>query len=251
MTDKVITKLYGRTFTIKLNHAENRNALTEDMYDALIQALEEADEKPGIRCVIITAEGDWFTSGNDIADMADKKSGKKLPGIQFLEALRDLRTPVIVAVNGNAAGVGLTMLLLADLAFASEKATFSAPFAQVGLVPTGGSSMLLPLFVGNAWATDILLGGRVLTAAEALDIGLVSRVTDNAALSSVAEEVAARICSFAPTAIKKTKRLLRTNRSLIAVRMNQETKMFTEQLSSVEFKEAVKAEKDDRLPMYG
>ena len=241
MTDLVKTGVANRVMTITFNRPAQLNALSHEMYAAVADALAEADNNTQIRAVVITGAGEAFTAGNDLEDFAKPFPQGKAPVTRFLENIRDAQKPVIAAVNGPSVGVGLTMLLHCDLAFASETATLSAPFAHVGLVPEAGSSMLLPLALGNAWANDILLAGRVLSAQEALQAGLVSRVFAADALLAETTIVAEEIATLAPNAVRKSKSLIRANREQIAQRMQEEAVLFGEQLQSVEFGESVKA----------
>ena len=250
MTDHVRVERIERVLAITLDRPAAKNALTHDMYTAVADGLADADGSAQIRCVVITGEGDAFTAGNDLGDFAKPMPAGTPPVVRFLETLRDIDTPVIAAVNGVAVGVGLTLLLHCDLAFASENATFSAPFARVGLVPEAGSSMLLPRALGNAWANDILLAGRTLTSTDALVAGLVSRVVPLEDLRDLAIRVANQIASFAPNAVRESKRLIRADRNLIVECMGRESEVFWGQLGSKEFSESALAMKEQRAPVF-
>jgi enoyl-CoA hydratase/carnithine racemase len=250
MTDLVDVRREGRVMRITLNRPDRKNALTHAMYAAIADALEEAGRDDGVRCVVVTGRGDAFTSGNDIADFAGGMPEGTPPVVRFLAALRDLDTPVLVGVNGAAVGVGVTMLLHADLAYAADTATFRAPFAQLGLTPEAASSHLLPLSIGMAWANDMLIAGRVLTAAEALQAGLVSRVVPAAELPGLIDQVATDIADQAPTATRLTKQLIRWRREETAERMAAEATWFAAQLASAEFREAAMAFMQRRKPSF-
>lgn len=250
MGNHVRVEVDARVMTITLDRPDVKNALTHDMYCAIADALIEADDSGEIRCVVITGVGDAFTAGNDLREFAQGMPEGEPPVMRFLEALRDMDTPVIAAVNGVAVGVGLTMLLHCDLAFASENATFSAPFPRVGLVPEAGSSMLLPRALGTAWANDIILAGRTLTATDALVAGLVSRVVPAEELPDLAHEVAGRIASFAPNAMRESKRLVRSDRDRVIEQMNRENEVFLPRLKSAEFAEVAAAFKEKRAPEF-
>jgi enoyl-CoA hydratase/carnithine racemase len=250
MSDHVRVEVDARVMTITLDRPDVKNALTHDMYAVIANALTEAHESGDIRCVVITGVGDAFTAGNDLREFAQGMPEGEPPVMRFLAALRDIDTPVIAAVNGIAVGVGLTMLLHCDLAFASENATFSAPFPRVGLVPEAGSSMLLPRALGTAWANDIVLAGRTLTANDALVAGLVSRVVPLDELSDAANEVAGRIASFAPGAVRESKRLMRSDREAVTEQMALETEVFLPRLKSAEFAEVAAAFREKRAPEF-
>ncbi|WP_300380422.1 enoyl-CoA hydratase-related protein [Henriciella sp.] len=252
MPNHIKTDLTDYVLTLTINRPERKNALTQEMYGLMADAIEGANDDRSIRAIVITGEGDLFTAGNDLGDFAsddERKTGKP-PVTRFLEAIMNAETPLIAAVNGPAIGVGLTMLLHCDIAYAADTADFRAPFTQLGLVPEAASSLLLPQTVGNSMANEILLAGRIVTAPEALACGLVSRVLAKAGLLSAAQETAARIAASAPAAIMKSKQLIRGNREAVAARMAAEGKVFAEQLKSPEFAEAAAAFAEKRKPVF-
>lgn len=250
MTEYVLSSVDDRVLTLTLNRAERKNALTHAMYAAMAEGLERANGDAAIRAVVITGSGDSFTAGNDLADFAAGMPAGELPVTRFLRALRDCEKPVIAGVNGTAVGVGLTMLLHCDLAFAADTATLRAPFAQLGLVPEAGSSLLLPSAVGMAWANDILLAGRVLTAAEALSIGLVSRIVPAGELPDLLATTARSVAALAPSAVRGTKLLVRRNRPAVIEQMDAEGELFAAQLRSADFQEAARAFMERRAPVF-
>lgn len=143
-----------RVVTITIVRADKKNAITQAMYGAMADALNDYGNDNATRALIITGQGDIFTAGNDLQDFSLGGDEKIPPVVSFLTAIRDCPKPVIACVNGAAIGVGLTMLLHCDLVYAGENATFSAPFAKLALVPEAGSSMLLPAAVGMAVCND-------------------------------------------------------------------------------------------------
>ncbi len=212
------------------------------MYASLAEALESFDRDERILAVTI-AGGDDFTAGNDLQDfIAASLAGVQFsdfPVLRFLDRLRDLRKPIVAAVRGNAVGIGTTMLLHCDAVVAGTSARFRLPFLQLGIVPEAGSSLLLPLTIGRARASALLLTGEVVDAAEALAIGLVNRVTDDEAVEPTAEGIAARIASCAPEAVRETKRLMRAPwAEALKSQMNDEAAAFTRRLASAEFRDA-------------
>lgn len=250
MTELVKVDRDGRVLTIAMNRPDKKNALTHDMYAAMADGLQRAHDDAQIRCVIITGAGDSFTSGNDLSDFAAGLPEGKPPVVRFLENIVACDKPIMAAVNGPAVGVGLTMLLHSDLVYASDTATFRSPFPHIGVVPEAGSSLLLPMTVGMAWANDIFLAGRVLSAAEALSAGLVSRVLPASSLLAECKTIAANIAAQAPTAMLQTKRLIRSNREAVFERMQKEGAIFNAQLKSPEFMVAAAAYMQKRLPEF-
>lgn len=250
MTSFVKTDRDGRVLTITMNRPDKKNALTHAMYASIADALKLAQDDPQIRCVILTGAGDSFTAGNDLGDFAAGLLDEAPPVVRFLDNIIACDKPVMAAVNGPAVGVGLTMLLHCDLAYASDAATFRSPFPFLGVVPEAGSSLLLPLSLGNAWANDIFIAGRVLTAAEAHNAGLVSRIFPAASLIDECRKIAATVAAQAPNAMLHTKRLIRMNRDAVRERMAKESKLFDAQLKSPEFMVSAAAYMQRRLPEF-
>lgn len=251
MTDHVTITTQNRVTTVTMARPDKRNAISQAMYAKMAQALRDYGESDDARALVITGEGEYFTAGNDLKDFATgSDSDGPAPVVQFLEAISSCPKPVIGAVNGPAIGVGLTMLLHCDLAFASDTATMSAPFVGLGLVPEAASSLLLPQAVGVAVANDIFMTGRALTASEALNFGLISRVFAPEQFADQVHAIAAQVANSAPTALKQTKALVLHQRDLIASQMATEGKIFRDQLASPDFAESVAAKMQGRAPVF-
>lgn len=250
MSEHVKSELSGRVLTITMSRPDKKNALTHDMYAAMADALARAQDDAQIRCVIITGDGEFFTSGNDIGDFAAGLPEGTPPVVRFLENIVNCDKPIMAAVNGPAIGVGLTMLLHCDLVYASDAATFRSPFPYVGVVPEAASSLLLPMTVGNAWANDVFIAGRVLSADEALSAGLISRLFPAASLMTECAAIAEAVAAQAPNAMLQTKRLVRSNRDVVFERMQKEGAIFNEQLKSPEFMVAAMAYMQKKQPVF-
>ncbi|MEM1182425.1 MAG: enoyl-CoA hydratase-related protein [Acidobacteriota bacterium] len=250
MSDFIISERQGRVLVMTINRPDRLNALNHGMYAALAEGLGELASDDSLRAAVITGRGEYFTAGNDLEDFSAGMPEGKPPVMRFLEALLMAPKPVFAAVNGPAIGVGLTMLLHCDLAYASQSATLRAPFPQVGVVPEAGSSLLLPQAVGMAMANDILIAGRTLNAEEALNAGLVSRVFTDDELLPKTLKVAAQVAGQAPNATRKSKALIRSSRDAVAARMKLEGKDFFAQLQSAEFRESVAAIREKRPPQF-
>lgn len=251
MTDNIAIATKDRVTTLEFARPEKRNAISQPMYAAMAQALRDYGDDNEARAFVITGQGEYFTSGNDLKDFATgSPTGEKPPVALFLEEISKCPKPVIGAVNGPAIGVGLTMLLHCDLVFAAESATMSAPFVGLGLVPEAASSLLLPQAVGAAVANDIFMTGRALTAGEALQFGLVSRVFKATEFASAVREIALQIANSAPTALKRSKALVRHQKEKIVSQMQTEGELFAEQLASPDFAESVAAKMQGRAPAF-
>lgn len=251
MSEHILVEHTGRVTTLTIARPQKKNALTQAMYGAMADAIVAYGADPQQRALLITGTGDMFTAGNDLKDFATERDGAEAPPVyRFLEAIQGCPKPIVAAVNGAAIGVGLTMLLHCDLVYASEAASFSAPFVSLGLVPEAASSKLLPEAVGRAVANDLFYTGRRLSADEALGFGLVARVFPAAELMPAVTALAAQVAAAAPTAARRTKALVRYQRDEVSQRMAAEATLFQEQLLSPEFPESVAAIKQKRFPEF-
>jgi enoyl-CoA hydratase len=204
---------------VTLNRPERFNALTFVMFDELTALCRDLEGDESVRVVILTGAGRGFCGGLDL-DAAGQLPQMPVP--QFLRgqekwagvslALRRLTTPVIAAVNGAAAGAGLSIALACDLRIASTAAKFNAAFIRIGLTAGDlGSSWLLPRIVGLGIANELLLTGRFVDAHEAGRIGLVNRVVDPGQLLAAALEMAHLIMANSPFAVRVTKQVVQAN----------------------------------------
>ncbi len=208
---EVETRRDGAVLTITLNRPDVLNALNAAAHAALRDALERARETD-VRAVVLTGAGRGFCVGQDlqefshgVRDVADRLRGQFN---RHVLAIRALEKPVIAAVNGPAAGAGLSLALACDVRIAAEDATFVPAFVGIGLVPDTGGTWLARRLLGAARAFEWLTTGRHLTAAEALEWGLVSEVVSTAELAARATEVADLFAAMPTRAVWETKRLL-------------------------------------------
>ena len=252
MSEYIVIENEGRITTLTIVRSDKKNAITQGMYAAMADAITAYGDDDGTRAFVITGTGDMFTAGNDLQDFSTgaEDDGEIPPVGRFLNAIRDCPKPLIAAVNGQAIGVGLTMLLHCDLVYAGESAVFSAPFVRLGLVPEAASSMLLPASVGMAVANDVLLAGRKLDAEEAHRYGLIARIFPDAELMASVQEIAAGVATAAPTALRRSKALIRNQRERVAEHMAAEGRIFVEQLQSPDFAESIAAMMQKRAPVY-
>lgn len=226
---------------ITLARPARKNALDVAMYEALVAALLGVDEDDTVRAVILRGEGPAFCAGNDLHDfLANPPNGPSSPVMRFLAVLVHLRTPLIAAVRGPAIGIGTTVLLHCDLAFAAPDARFQLPFARLGLVPEAGSSHLLPRLIGHQRAFARLVLGAPFGAEEALADGLISGIASDP--EAAAREAAAQVAALPPEAVRASKALLRTSPDLaLADAVAAEGQVFIERLASPELQQAVAA----------
>jgi enoyl-CoA hydratase/carnithine racemase len=242
MTEHVLVEKSAQLLVLTLNRLEKKNALTRAMYATLAAQINGANEDPDIRCVLLQANGDMFTAGNDLGDFAaiNSTAAHAPEDNPFLPALAGATKPLVAAVNGRAVGIGFTMLLHCDLVFVSEDAALTAPFVNLALVPEAASSLLLPLRIGHVRAFEIFVLGEPVNAHKAVEWGIANRAVPAAQLRNVARAAALSIAARAPSSVSATKRLLREEAALHE-RMNAEREYFVRQLKSPEFKEAFTA----------
>src|SRR5215218_1952746 len=208
---EVLTSLDGGVLTITLNRPDVLNAFNGAMHKALGAALKDARD-PEVRAVVVTGAGRGFCVGQDLSefqqldgDIADRLRQGYHPTIH---AVRELEKPVIAAINGPAAGAGLSFASACDIRIAADTATFIPAFINIGLVPDSGGTYFLHRLLGYARAFEWLSSGRRLSAAEAHAWGLVSEVVEAERLPARAAEVAHELAAMPTRAIAMTKRLL-------------------------------------------
>lgn len=197
--------------TVTLARPESLNALNAAMRRELLAALKAAGRDEAIRAVVITGEGRGFCSGADLRGGSAEREFRRVLTDEYnplITALRDLPKPVIAAVNGVAAGAGVSLALACDLVYASDEARFIQAFVRIGLVPDSGSTRTLVRALGRHRAAALIFSGEPLGAAEAQAVGLVNGVVPAAELASVAHAAAASLAAAPTRAIGLAKRAI-------------------------------------------
>jgi enoyl-CoA hydratase/carnithine racemase len=227
---------------LRLNRPQKKNALSSAMYESLAAALTEAGGDESVRVVLLAANGDAFSSGNDVGDFmrgAFSADGGAPSGAKFLRALATFDKPIVAAVGGVAVGIGTTMLLHCDFVLASKAARFRTPFVDLGLVPEAASSLLLPQRIGHAAAREMMLFGTFVEAARAYELGLVNEVVEPADLDRVARMRCRTLAEKPAHALRATKALLRGDTSVVLARIDEELHAFGAALASPEAQAAL------------
>ncbi|WP_323846928.1 enoyl-CoA hydratase [Microbulbifer magnicolonia] len=240
---EIQARVSDRVLEITINRPERKNALTMAMYSAMAELLDNAAKDAAIRVAIIAGAEGVFTSGNDLMDfLGGSASGADSPVWQFMAALYNFPKPVVAAVNGPAVGIGTTMLLHCDMAFAGRDAMFQMPFVNLGLCPEYASSFFLPRLAGHAKASELLLLGKKFGAEEAVELGICNAAVAAEEALVRARETAAELATKAPEAVRLTKQLLRQGIQQRGLEcMREEGSHFQQRLSSAEFREAATA----------
>jgi enoyl-CoA hydratase/carnithine racemase len=240
-----------RIMDITFNRPAKKNAISDEMYLALIAGLRQAQADDGVHVVLLHAEGDCFCAGNDLHAFRNRKAGEDpSPGRLFLETLAALEKPVVAAVNGPAVGIGTTLLLHCDLVYAGMGATFKTPFVSLGLCPEGASSILLPQIIGYPRAAEMLLLGEPISAHMAWEFGLVNNVFRDEDLLPEVLAQARKLAQQPPASVRLTKRLLKAGRmQTVQETIATESRHFAAMLGSAEFAEAFAAFFDRQPPV--
>ena len=251
----VLLEKRGGVLTLTINRPEKKNALTRAMYAALGQAIDGAANDPQVRCVLIQANGETFTAGNDLADFMAVNSGDgdagRAEANPLLAALARATVPLVAAVQGRAVGVGTTMLLHCDLVFVAEDALLTTPFVNLALVPEAASSLLLPARIGHARAFAMFVLGEAVDGVTAAAWGIANVAVPAVELRARARAAAEAIAARPPSAVAITKALMREAAEVLTARMAQEGVHFTAQLKSPEAAEAFAAFAQKRAPDFG
>ncbi len=197
--------------TLTLNRPDALNALNATLRGELLAALKDFARDDAVRCVVLTGAGRAFCAGADLRGGIGEREFRRVLTTQYnplIRALRDLPKPVVAAVNGVAAGAGMSLALAADLLVAAEEARFVPAFGRIGLVPDSGLTRTLVRTLGRHRAFAVLVAGEPLGAAEAREAGLVMRVVPGSELAGSAAEVARELAAGPTRAIGLTKRLV-------------------------------------------
>jgi 2-(1,2-epoxy-1,2-dihydrophenyl)acetyl-CoA isomerase len=216
--EQIAVERDGAVTRITLNRPDKLNALTQVMSDELVDAFSRLREDPEVRAVILTGAGRGFCAGQDLTEFEAAYRAGTRPDIEahlersyhrLIPLIVTTPKPVIAAVNGVAAGAGVSLAAACDIRIAAEEARFTQAFVKIGLIPDSGGTWLLPRIIGYARALELSITGEVIDAATALDIGLVNRVVAGDALGKEVGGLAARLAGMPTAAIGETKSLLR------------------------------------------
>lgn len=250
----VLREREGSVLLLTLNRPERLNALTGELLETLHTAIVEAGADPGVRALLLTGAGRAFSAGQDLGEFGDSKPDYEAHlrrYNQVVEAMSTLEKPLVVAVNGPAAGAGMSLALWGDLRVAAVGASFTTAFVNIGLVPDSGMSFLLPRLVGLAKAQELLLLSPRLSAEEALALGLVHKVVPAERLLEEALALAKRLAEGPTRAYGLTKKLLlETYRLSLPEALALEATLQGEAGRTADHEEGVKAFREKRPPRF-
>ena len=252
MSEHVKAELTDGILVLTLRRPEKKNALTGAMYDALSENLERAETDSAVKVVLFQGDGDSFTAGNDLADFAAQANGRnseESPAFRFIGNLGKMTKPLVAAVQGNAVGVGTTMLLHCDLVYLADNARLITPFVNLALVPEAASSWLLPARIGHVRAYQMFALGEPMDAATAVAGGLANAVLPPAEVRRKAMAAAATLTKRPAGSLSATKKLMR-EQERIALKINEESELFRQRLTTPEAGEAFAAFAERRQPDF-
>lgn len=245
MNDLILTAEKQGVFTITLNRLDKKNALNTHMYQQLCQYFTYAQESKAIHCLLIRGDDNCFCAGNDLQDFmasTQNKNSETLAALDFVNVLSKFDKPLVAAVAGAAVGIGTTLLLHCDMVIAANNSKFKLPFTQLGLCPEAGSSLLLPLRIGQNKAFELLVLGDSFTAEQAFDYGLVNRVCQPSELLATAESIALRIAKLPTDAVMTSRRLIRqVNQQQLAQVISNEGQEFSRLINTPDCKNILSA----------
>ena len=256
--EHLLFETHDRVATITINRPEAANGLNQKMGDELAHVAQACDFDKSIKAVILTGNGRFFSAGGDVKSM-DELGDSKAAGLKRLadtlhraiSSFARMDAPLIVAVNGVAAGAGFSMAIMGDLVIASDQAAFTMAYSNVGLSPDGSSSYYLPRLVGLRKAQELMFTNRKLDAQEALDMGLVTKVVPGAVLMDSALEYAAMFKSGSVGSNASIKQLLlATLNNSLETQMELESRSIAACAGSVDGNEGITAFAEKRKPSF-
>ncbi len=252
MAREVLVERDGAVLKLVMNRPDKKNALTGAMYQSLAEGLQAADAAQGVRAIMIQGAGGTFTAGNDLADfLTNPPRGRDSPVFRFLGAIATLHKPLVAAVEGSAVGIGTTMLLHCDFAYAADNARFALPFVNLGICPEAGSSFLLPLIAGHRLAARLLMLGEPFSADQAMDAGIITAAVAPSLVADTAVRVAQKLAEKPASALRVTKQLLKKQfQAQTLSALAEESESFARMLGQPAAREAMAAFLEKRKPDF-
>jgi enoyl-CoA hydratase/carnithine racemase len=253
MGDPVVTSIDGRVALLRINRPEARNALSPEVMELMAGELERLDADRGISCIVIAGSDEAFAAGADIGALAERRFHEALfhPSASFWKRIGECRTPLIAAVSGWALGGGCELALACDLIVASETAEFGQPEITLGIIPGGGGTQRLARAAGKQRAMELVLTGRRFDAGEAKAMGLVNEIAGRGEWLEAALELAGRIASRPPIAVRLAKQaVLAAEESGLAAGLEQERRLYELAMATEDRVEGMRAFLEKRKPEF-
>ena len=253
MSELVLVEREEPIAVVLLNRPRQLNALSDELMDELVSALQHLDRDEAIRCIVLGGSERAFAAGADIAELAATSAIELYYArrIERWDTIRGLWTPLVAGVSGYCLGGGCELAMACDLIVASETARFGQPETSLGIIPGAGGTQRLTRAVGKAKAMDVILSGRFLTADEALAAGLVARVVAREAWLDEASAVAREIAAKGPVATRLAKEAVdRAYESTLQLGLEYERRALNLAFASEDAKEGLSAFMEKRKPDF-
>ncbi len=239
---------------LQLNRPDARNALSEELRGVLSATLVECDADTDVRCIVIAGSDDYFAAGADIRALRDRTHAEGLNaagGSSLWETLTTCRTPTIAAVSGFALGGGCELALACDMIVASETAEFGQPEITLGIIPGGGGSQRLARVMGKQRAMELMLTGRRVTAAEAWELGFVTKIAKQRSWLDDARELASVVARRPPLAVRLAKQaVLAADEMPLHAGLDHERRLFELAMATEDRVEGMTAFLEKRRPDF-
>jgi enoyl-CoA hydratase len=253
MPSEIKTEVRDQIGIVRLNRSDKLNALNYELMTQVIEALERFDGDQNIRCMLIAGDERAFAAGADINEMADASMIEMHYRNMFGRWVRikQLQKPIVAAVSGYALGGGCELLMCCDIVIASESARFGQPEINLGVIPGAGGTQRLTRAVGKAQAMDLILTGRMITAQEALAMGLISRVVPVEQWFDEAVKVCQELCQKAPVALQLAKEAVaKAFETTLTEGIEVEKKLFYMLFATDDQKEGMRAFQEKRQAIF-
>ena len=252
-TSPILLERITASGILRLNRPEKLNALSAEMFSLLGEHLTSLRDDPNLRSIIIIGDGDRaFSAGTDISELSSA-DGRAISerGQRLCEKIEKFPVPVIAAINGFAAGGGLELALACHLRIASTTATFSLPETKLGLVPGYGGTQRLVRELGVGRALEVMLTGKTITSAEALEFGLVNRVVPPGELLVSTQSITEEIGKLSPLSIRSCLKAVTEGLELpLEDGLKLETKLFAALFDTEDAREGTSAFLEKRTPVF-
>ena len=260
MSEVVLTERHGNVLAIRLNRPDKLNAINEEMTEAQIAAFEAAKADTGVRAIVLGGTGRGFSAGQDLEAFVRMQTAPEPISVAehlkrgynvVVTQIRTIEKPVIAALNGIAAGVGLSIALACDLRIAADDAILTLGFSKIGLIPDGGASLMLPVLAGFGRGLELAWSSDKLGAHEAQRIGLVNRVVPAADFEAETLAYAQKFAAVSPVAVGLTKHAF--NRAMLPHLkqwLGEEADIQDEAAKGPDLREGVQAFMQKRKPEF-
>jgi enoyl-CoA hydratase/carnithine racemase len=249
----VSAEVRGAVGLARLDRPEARNAMSPELMEELASTCERWDEDPDVRCIVIAGGDDWFAAGADIKVMAQRTFAEALtsPTARFWPRLAAIRTPLVAAVSGYALGGGCELALACDMIVASEDAQFGQPEILLGIIPGGGGTQRLARVMGKQRAMELVLTGRHISASEANELGIVTKLAPAYGWLDAALELAATVAERPALAVRLGKQaVLAAEETAMTAGLDHERRLYELAMATEDRVEGMTAFLEKRKPEF-